>query len=161
MALYPSVANAAGTVLRVSATIPATHDQAGFEAITTADAWTEVGYVTEMGGFPREVIEYGRAQTFNQGEFLYAQTPTIPEISPTVIFQDDDAGQDIIETNADGETQLAVEYVLPSGLHVGVVAYVSGYAPTATSPNEPVGATFTIAPLRPSEGAAVVRHTPA
>ena len=158
MALYPSVANAAGTVLRVSTTLPATHDAAGFQAIVD---WTEVGYVTEMGGFPREVIEYGRAQTFNQGEFLYAQTPTIPEISPTVIFQDDDAGQDIIEANADGETKLAIEYVLPSGLHVAVVAYVSGYAPTATSPSEPVGATFTIAPLRPSTGAAVIRHTPA
>ena len=158
MAVYPTAGNAAGTMLRVSTTIPATHDAAGFTAIVD---WVEIGYVTNMGGFPREDVTYGRAQTFNQGEFLYSQPATYPEITPEVIFQDDDAGQDLIETNADGQTHLSFDYVLPSGRHISIVGYASGYAPTAASPTEPIGATFRIAPVKPVGEDAIVRWTPA
>lgn len=155
---FPSVANAAGTVLRATTTMPDTFDKTGFEAIND---WTEVGYVTDLGGLPREDVEYGRIQTFNQGEFLYSQPATYPEINPEVVFQDDDAGQDLIETNSDGQTKLSIEYELPSGRRISIVGYVSSYAPTATNPTEPLGATFRIAPIRPvGVPSAVVRWTP-
>lgn len=156
---FPSIANAAGTALNASLTMPDTFDPAGFGAIVD---WVEIGYITNFGGLPREDVEYGRVQTFNQGEFLYANPPTYPEINPEVVFQDDDAGQDLIEANSDGQTKIAFEYVLPSGRRISIVGYASSYAPTANAPTDPLGATFRIAPIRPVDvPSAVVRWTPA
>lgn len=155
MAEYPTLATAAGTRLLVSTTLPSTHDAAGFAAIKGTA--TVVGYVTDAGGFPREVREFGRQELLDGTRFFTPNVADVATVSPTFIFQDTDAGQDLIESNADGLTLLAFIYDLPSAMNVGCVGYATGYAPNVTGPNDPVTATVNIQPVFEASGVAVVR----
>ena len=120
-----------------------------------------VGFLIEAGGFPRAVREFGNVDLLDGKRFYFPTIEDVETMTPTFVYQATDAGQAILETNADGKTLLSFIYVLPSGLNVCVVGYATGYAPTVTTALEVVTGSVTIRPVAPDDGAYVVRHTPA
>ena len=156
---YPTLPTAAGTRLLVSTTLPDTHDAAGFAALNAAA--TNVGFLMETGGFPRAVREYGQVDLLSGKRFHFPTVEDVETMTPTFVYQDGDAGQAILEANADGETLLSFIYVLPSGLNVCIVGYATGYAPIVSSSTELVSGSITIRPVAPDAGSYVIRHTAA
>lgn len=159
---FPEQSNsAAGTLLRVNATLPDSHDVAGWQALHADLNWIEVGYVTAFDGIFRKVVPTKKVPTFNQGQVTIAQTPEFPDVAVTVLFQDNDTGQDFVETNDGTETEVAWDLVLNSGLHISALGWVNSYAPNLTSPDDEVQANFTIVIVPDVNGTGVVRWNPA
>lgn len=102
---------AAGTALYVSASAPATHDSAGFAALT----YSKVGKVSDLG----EVGEVYNEVTFSPldeaeverlaGSYTSGQIPAVFGYDAT------DAGQDIIRSNVGNNVRLSFKMVLPDG----------------------------------------------
>ena len=156
---YPTLPTAAGTRLLVSTTLPDTHDAQGFAALN-ANA-QNIGFLTETGGFPRAVREYGTVDLLSGKRFHFPTVEDVETMTPSFVYQDGDAGQAVLEQNADGETLLSFIYVLPSGLNVCIVGYATGYAPVVTTSLNVVSGTVTIRPVAPDAGDYVIRHKPA
>lgn len=92
-----STETVAGSVLSVSATLPATFDNAGYAALT----WTAVGEMTDIGAV--------RGRAYNTSTHAPIGVPlqvskkasyTLPNGEFTVGWDDADAGQVLIETAA-------------------------------------------------------------
>ena len=97
MSASTNVQTAAGTTISVSAALPATHDAAGFVALT----FTEVGEVTDAGDIPSRVYNEVTHSPLSQREVItlkgsYSQSPT------TMVIGDDisDAGQVLLKAGA-------------------------------------------------------------
>ena len=112
------VQTSAGTVLSVSATAPATYDQAGFAALT----FTDIGEITDMGEFgktynlvthqplaTRRTVK--RKGSFNDGA-LSLQLARVP----------DDAGQVVLQAGLDSDDS----YSFKVALQDGEIQYFSG-----------------------------------
>lgn len=100
-----------GTTLAVSAGVPATHDAAGFAALT----WTSVGDVGDFGepGGTTEVLEFVPVETGIKEKFLGVQDNGGYDF---VIARDSsDAGQTLITDAYDNRTVLSVRVTLPDG----------------------------------------------
>lgn len=102
---------AAGAALYVSASVPATHDSAGFAALT----YSKIGKVSDLG----EVGEVFNEVTFSpldeaEVERL-AGSYTSGQIPAVFGYDKDDAGQDIIRTNVGNNVRLSFKMVLPDG----------------------------------------------
>lgn len=155
-ASYPSLATAAGTTISISTTAPATHTEAGFEAVT---GWIEIGAVVNGGGFPRAMREFDEVRLLDGSSLVITRGETMDTIEVEAVYQDADAGQIAVEAASDGKTIRWFRWQTPSGLSVYCAAYVTGYAPTAATSDDYVGVTFTIKPIFDVEGVGVVRAT--
>lgn len=107
MSFYTS----AGATLALSASAPATYNQAGYEALT----FTTVGRITDLGDIPDKSFEVvtvnyvaSRGAVKAKGGFNLG-TQTI-----TVTIDDADAGQTMIETAVDADTAYSVKIDHPS-----------------------------------------------
>ena len=95
---------AAGSKLYVSATLPATYDKAGFEALT----WTEIGEVTEVPSLGKVYtivnhLPLGSRQTIKRkGSYDNGDVDV-----PYAYDVNDDAGQDILMTAVDDDDSYA------------------------------------------------------
>jgi len=106
------VNTAAGTVLAVSASAPATEDASGYAALT----YTEVSNVSNLGDI---------GASFNKVEFQPLNGPKLKlkgsrdegMINPTIALDDGDAGQAILQTASDDSenTYVSVKITLPGG----------------------------------------------
>lgn len=101
----PSAAiTAAGSKLYVSATLPATYDKAGFEALT----WTEIGEVTEVPSMGKVFtivnhLPLGSRQTVKRkGSYDNGDVDI-----PYAFDVNNDAGQDILVTALDSDNSFA------------------------------------------------------
>jgi len=100
-----------GTTLAVSVTAPATHDAAGFAALT----WTDVGDVSDFGepGGTTEVLEFVPVETGIKEKFLGVQDNGGYDF---VIARDSAAaGQTILTDAYDNRTQISQRVTLPDG----------------------------------------------
>lgn len=141
---YPMLANAAGTTISISATAPATHDTAGFEAVT---GWLPIGAVVNSGGFPRAVREFDDVDLLDGTSLVIAQNERMEAIEVEAVYQGEDAGQLAIAEAADGRTVRWFRWALPSGTNIYCAGYVTGYGPTAETSADYVSAGFTIKPI--------------
>lgn len=130
---------AAGTGLAISAVLPATNDAAGYAALT----FTEVGGPEQLGAFgaSNEVITFqplkGPAEKHKGGTNYGA-------IQPSIAHDDEDAGQTLLRTAADNQTDLyAFQVTYPSGAKRYFQGRVFGYP-------ENVGAANSIIMANPS-----------
>lgn len=106
------VNTAAGSVLAVSASAPATEDAAGYAALT----YTEVANVSNLGDI---------GASFNKVEFQPLNGPKLKlkgsrdegMINPSIALDDDDAGQALLRTASEDNTgaYVSVKITLPSG----------------------------------------------
>lgn len=116
----------AGTTLGVSATAPATYDQAGFELLT----FTEVGEITDLGEYGRQynLVTHNplgdrrtvkRKGSYNDGA-LSMQLARVP----------DDTGQVILINALDTDDSIACEITLQNGdiqyFTAQVMSYTTG-----------------------------------
>jgi len=119
------VQTSAGTILSVSATAPATYDQAGFAALT----FTTIGEITDMGEFgktynlvthqplaTRRTVK--RKGSFNDGA-LSLQLARVP----------DDVGQVVLQAGLDSDDSYSFKVVLQDG----EIQYFSGQVMSYTN----------------------------
>jgi hypothetical protein len=129
----------AGTGLAISAALPATEDAAGYAALT----FVEIGGPEQLGAFgaSNEVITFqplkGPAEKHKGGTNYGA-------IQPSIAHDDEDAGQTLLRTAAEDQTDLyAFEITFPSGAKRYFCGRVFGYP-------ENVGAANSIIMANPS-----------
>ena len=151
---YPTLDIAAGTQLHVAAEYPATHDVAGFTALTT----TLVGLLA-TSNFPKVDRAIEEKDLMSGFKYKFPGLKNMAPIETRVVFQEDDAGQNIIEAASDGTGHLSFVWHIPGGLKVACVGYVTGYSPNVDAPNSTVDAMFTIHPVFDSLQVGVVRWT--
>lgn len=156
---YPSVASASGTKLYVTTTAPATHDEAGFEAILSGD-WDECGYLTS-GGIPKPVRNYSDVKTLDGKVFVVTGTESMADIEFGCVYQPSDAGQTTVSDNSDGVTLLYWKEVLPGAgsEQIYFAGYCTGYAPSFTDIEGHISADFTVKPIFDTAGVGPVYAT--
>lgn len=95
-----SGSTAAGSSIAIGATAPATYDEAGFTALTL----TEVGGVDKIGslGASFAKVEF---QPLKGPKQKYKGSVDYGALQPTYAIDAEDAGQALMETAADDETQ--------------------------------------------------------
>lgn len=120
----------AGSFLSISAELPATHDVAGFGAIT---AWTEVGEITDIGEFGREytLVTHNplkdrrtvkRKGSFNDGSITLQMARDVS-----------DAGQALLQTAQDDDNSYSIRVTLQDGTPLYTTAQVMSYKTTIGS----------------------------
>lgn len=121
------VFTSAGTLLAISATLPATHDQAGFEAIASGD-WETVGEITDMGEFGREynLVTHNpignRRTVKRKGSYNDGALPlTLGRIPGT------DTGQALLRTAVDDDASYSVRVTLQDGAILYFTVQVMSY----------------------------------
>jgi hypothetical protein len=156
---YPSVASASGTEIYVSTVAPATHDEAGFEAIA-GGSWNKVGYLTS-GSLPKPVRNYNEVKTLDGNVFVVTGTESMADIEFGCVYQPGDAGQDVLEANSDGVTLLYWKAVLPGATAKTVfwAGYSTGYSPAFTDVEGHVSADVTCKPVFDDQGVGPVLAT--
>lgn len=114
----------AGTKLAMSAALPATEDEEGYGALT----YTEIGQVEQLGPFGPTTSQttfqpLRGAQQIHKGGTAYGS------LNPAIAHDDDDAGQELLRTASDDETNklYAFEVTYPSGALRYFQARVFGY----------------------------------
>lgn len=152
-ATYPTIANASGTTVGVTTSVPGSHDASGFGALS----YTTIGQVVTPGSLPKEFREYTDVDLLDGTTLPVIGPKRMEDLNIETVFQGDDAGQAIIEANADGETELFFEFALPSGDKVYCAGYATNYGPTVDSPTGYVASNFTVKPIFDSAGNGVVR----
>ncbi len=155
---FPTQASASGTKLYVTTTEPATVDQAGWEAIAGA-SWSECGRLTS-GGIPKPVRNYNDVNQLDGKTFTITGTENMAEIEYGCVFQPDDAGQAVVDANADGVTLLYWKVELPDGYINYFAGYATGYSPTFTDVEGHVSADFTVKAVFDDSGVGVTRVAP-
>jgi hypothetical protein len=91
---------AAGSTLAISVASPATNDATGFAALTM----TEIGNVEKIGtiGTTFAKVEF---QPLKGGKQKYKGSPDYGALQPSVALDSADAGQNILQTSGDDESQ--------------------------------------------------------
>lgn len=91
---------AAGTTLAISVAQPASQDAAGFTALT----FTEIGNTEKLGaiGASFAKVEF---QPLKGAKQKYKGSADYGTLSPSIALDSADAGQTILQTSADDETQ--------------------------------------------------------
>ncbi len=91
---------AAGSTLAISIALPATADVAGYSALT----FTEVGQVEKIGAFGASFAKV-EFQPMKGAKQKYKGSPDYGALAPSIALDAADAGQTILQTSADDETQ--------------------------------------------------------
>ncbi len=91
---------AAGTSLAISATGPATHDAAGYAALTFVD----IGQVEKLGSFGATFAK-SEFQPLKGAKQKYKGSSDNGAIQPSIAIDSADAGQTLLQTAAEDETQ--------------------------------------------------------
>lgn len=96
---------AAGSALAISAAAPATQDAAGYGALT----FTDIGNISEIGGIGATYAKVDWQPLKGAKEKLKGSAD-YGSLSPTVGVDDTDAGQTLLRTAADNETNLMYSF---------------------------------------------------
>lgn len=107
-----AVFTSSGTVLSISAAVPATYNTAGYAALT----WTPIGEVSDLGDIPGsrtyETVTWrniaSRGTTKAKGVY------DIADQTITVGFDPDDAGQILLTTATEADTPYSVKISNPN-----------------------------------------------
>lgn len=91
---------AAGSTLAISAGAPATNDAAGFTALT----FTEIGGVEKIGAFGASFAKV-EFQPLKGPKEKYKGSADYGALQPSIALDAADAGQTLLQTAADDETQ--------------------------------------------------------
>lgn len=102
---------AAGATLRISLTLPATYDQAGYEALT----FTTIGEITNIGSFGREYALITHNPLSTRGTKKAKGSWNNQNLSPEMALDNADAGQILVNTALDQDNSVAFELELNNG----------------------------------------------
>jgi len=118
-----AIQTSAGTILYASASLPATYDQTGYEALS----WSAVGEVTEIPAFGSV---YNLITHSPLGERrVVKKKGSVNDGSMTLNFAADaaDAGQGVLKTAHTSDTEISVKITYPDGEDDYFTALVMGY----------------------------------
>jgi len=117
---------AVGAALAVSASLPATHDSTGFEALTP----TSVGYINSIPSLDgtRDVATFDDLTTGE--EMKFADVMRAGEGTFSVGLDPDDSGQGILESAKDSGDKVAILVTLKDGTKYYRTAVVTSFMPT-------------------------------
>jgi len=101
----------AGTVISASATLPATYDQAGYEAL----AFTSVGEITEVGEYGKEYNLVTHIPLATRRTQKLKGSYNDGSISLQMAYDPDDSGQAILVTALDSDDSIAFKVVDQDG----------------------------------------------
>lgn len=135
----------AGTTIGLSASQPATYDQAGYEAVT----FTTVGKVSDLGEIPSRVYELvtmyfiaSRGQAKSKGGYNLGSQTIVYAIDP------DDTGQALVDTATESDAAYSVKINHPTLGAIYAQALVMGgpksYADVNTASTRSVTLEYTI-----------------
>lgn len=115
---------AAGTTLAMSAAAPATQDAAGYKALVT----TEIGGVEKIGAIGATFAKVD-FQPLKGPKDKHKGSPDYGSLSPSVAYDDSDAGQTLMRTAADDATSKLYSFVVtyPTGEARGFQGRVFGF----------------------------------
>lgn len=106
-----TVYTSAGTTLGLSASAPASYNQAGYEALT----FTDVGEISDLGEIPARVYELVTWQPISERGMRKSKGGyQIGSQTITVGIDPDDAGQTMIDTATAADTVYSVKIYHPS-----------------------------------------------
>ncbi|KQO57671.1 hypothetical protein [Sphingomonas sp. Leaf257] len=91
---------AAGTMLAISAGTPGTQDKAGFAALS----YLVIGQVEKLGTFGTSFAKV-EFQPMKGAKQKYKGSPDYGALSPTIALDSADAGQTLLQTSGDDESQ--------------------------------------------------------
>lgn len=114
---YPSLATAAGTTISISTTAPATHTQAGFDGIASAN-WKVIGAVVNGGGFPRSVREFDDVRLLDGTALVIAKNESMEPLEVQAVYQPGDAGQLAVAGVANGRVIAWYRWQTPAGAKI-------------------------------------------
>lgn len=125
----------AGSFLSITATLPATHDSAGFAALVD---WTEVGEITDLGEFGREynLVTHSplkdrrivkRKGSFNDGSITLQMARDVTDAGQVLLqtAQDDDASYSVMITFQDATVVYTTAQVMSYKTSVGSVDQIT------------------------------------
>lgn len=137
---------ASGVTLGISSSAPATHDVAGFDALT----FINVGEVTNVGEFGKEFAAVTHNPLGSRGTKKGKGSYNNGTLNPSLALDPDDAGQQLMETalNSDADYYFAV--TLQDGTVFYLVGLVMAFKPNIGGVDDVVTATTTI-DLQPDE----------
>ncbi|MCI5096656.1 MAG: hypothetical protein MRY77_10115 [Rhodobacteraceae bacterium] len=116
---------ASGATLGISAAAPATHDIAGFDALT----FTDVGEITNIGEFGKEWETVTHSPLSSRGVKKSKGSFNNGALSPGLALDDSDAGQAIMEAARDSDDNYYFKITLKSGLTYYFVGLVMSFKP--------------------------------
>lgn len=130
----------AGTTFSISASLPATYDATGYQALT----FTLVGEVSELGEFGREY----NLVTFNplgdRGTVKRKGSYNDGTISVQMARVPSDAGQTILVAAVDSDNSYAIEIVLQDGTTFYTTAQIMSYTTNVGSVDQITSSTVNV-----------------
>jgi len=120
-----NVRTSAGSTLGVSATLPATFNEAGY----TAEAMTylDVGEITDMGEFGKEFALVTHNPLGERGTIKRKGSFNNGSLQLQLGLDNDDTGQAALQTALDSDDSIAVEIVLQDGTAYYFTAQVMSF----------------------------------
>lgn len=106
-----TVETTAGTTISVCAAAPATFDAAGYAALP----WTAVGEVTDLGNFGRVYALVTHQPIATRGTKKIKGSFNEGTIALNYGYDDDDAGQEIMEAGVNDDDPYSIRIVSQSG----------------------------------------------
>ena len=140
MAVYSS----AGSAIAISAALPATYDQAGYEALT----FSAIGEITNLGAFGKTYNQLShnplaeRNTQYRKGGYEY------PEMPLEMAWDEEDAGQDIVRAALDSDNSYAFEITHQNGTVIYFTAQVFSYVTNIGTNQDVTTASSTVRPDR-------------
>lgn len=130
----------AGSSLEVSATLPATYDQAGFEALT----FTNIGEITSVGEYGRTYEKVTHNPLDKRNTVKRKGNYDEGALSMQMARDPSDAGQAILITARDDDASYAFKVTLQDGTVNYFTGQVMSYTTNVGSGNQITGSSVSI-----------------
>ena len=129
----------AGSALAISASAPATEDEAGYAAL----AFTEIGQIEKIGalGAAYAKVEF---QPLKGPKQKHKGSVDYGSLQPSLAHDDTDAGQTLLRTAADSNSLYSFEVTYPTGAKRYFQGRVFGYPETTDGADTILMATPTL-----------------
>lgn len=147
-----TVRTSAGTTLSVSASIPATFNEAGYDAL----AFTAVGEVTDLGEFGREYALVSHNPLASRGTVKKKGSFNEGSITLQLGLDNDDAGQVILKAASVSDNDYSFKVELQSGDVYYFQAQVMSFKTAVGSVDAITGASVTLEITSSAAGVGVV-----
>ncbi|AHD09537.1 hypothetical protein [Phaeobacter gallaeciensis] len=131
---------ASGVTLGISAAAPATHDTAGFDALT----FIPVGEITEVGEFGKEWALVTHNPLSTRGTKKGKGSYNNGNLNPSLALDPDDAGQTAMETALESDDPVYMAITLQDGTVFYLVGLVMSFKAGIRGVDDVVTATTSI-----------------
>lgn len=152
--LQHAVGTAAGTVISISAEIPATYDAAGYG--DTGIDWTAIGEITDGGQHGRKYAEVIHKPIGSRGEQVFKGSFSEGSKTIQMGLDSDDAGQVIAKAASTSDNNYSFRVAYPSGDKDYFQAKVMSFEKGTANVDSIVSATMVVRITTSSAGVGVV-----